>query len=52
MSFNFFSLASIWARISWNFHKGRRDLICYGYLRHFGKMFWGRRVRTRELTDV
>ena len=51
-SFNFFSLANIWVRIRWNFPRGRRDLMCYGHLRHFGRMFWGRRLRTWELTDV
>ena len=51
-SFNFFSLASIWARIRWNFPRGRRNLTCYGHLRHFDRMFWGRRLRTWDLTDV
>ena len=26
--------------------------MCYGHLRHFGRLFWGRRLRTWELTDV
>ena len=51
-SFNFFPFASILVRIRWNFHKGRRDLICYGHLRHLGRLLWGRGARTWELADV
>ena len=51
-SFSFFPFASILARIRWNFHRGKRDLICYGYLRHLGRLLWGRGARTWELADV
>ena len=36
----------------WNFHKGRRDLVCYGHLRHLGKLLWGRGARICELADI
>ena len=51
-SFNFFPLASILARIYWNFNRGRRGLIYCGSLRHLGRLFWGRRARVWELADV
>ena len=51
-SFNFFPLASILARISWNFHRSRRSLILCRGLRHLGRLLWGRRARTWELSDI
>ena len=51
-SFNFFPLARILARICWNFHRSKKGLICCGSLRHLGRLFWGRRARTWELTDI
>ena len=51
-SFNFFPLTSILARICWNFHRSRKSLICYRSLRHLGRLLWGRRARTWELSDV
>ena len=51
-SFGFFPFASIWVRVYWSFHRGRRSLICCGHLRHLGRLRWGRGARTWELTDV
>ena len=51
-SFNFLPLASILARIYWNFYRSRRSLICCRSLRHLGRLLWGRRARTWELSDV
>ena len=49
-SFNIFFSASLW--ICWNFVRGRRNLTCHGHLRHFDRMFWGKRLRTWEHTNV
>ena len=51
-SLKFFPLASILARICWDFHRSRRGLICCKSLRHLGKLPWGRRARTWELSDI
>ena len=51
-SFGFFPFASILARIHWNFHRGRRDLVCYGHLKHLGMLLWRRGARIWELADI
>ena len=51
-SFNFFPFANILVRIHWSFHRGRRDLVCFGYLKHLGSLLRERGARIWELTNI